>query len=293
MRTNNTMDNQLVKMSAATFPFEIGGEMTFQCWRHGTTQFVALLAGNVRGKLVHMRVHDACLTSEVFGSCKCDCRHQLHAAQRHIGERAKAGSGGIIVYTFQVTRYQMQVSPHEHWWPTIDGFAEVNIHSNFPSNVPLCPPSQEGRGIGLANKIAAYDLQQRLGLDTVEANEALGLPAENRDYAFVPPLLASLGVESVVLLTNNPFKVARLEGLGVAVAGRHAVLAEGLPAPAAAYVRVKGDRMGHLLGGAGPEKGAAPTSDVGAECGAGGGEIVPHRVLAEAPCPLEPGRSRL
>jgi len=187
--------------------------MRFQCYRHddgsaAPVDFVALIAGAVSGEAVHLRVHDACLTSEVFGSCKCDCKLQLLAAQRHISEQAATGRGGIIVYTFQ-----------------------------------------EGRGIGLSNKIAAYHLQETQGLDTVEANIALGLPSENRRYDFVAPLLKRLNTQSVVLLTNNPFKVSSLKEMGVIISGRASVIVEDLAAPAAAYLATKVDRMGHLLEG--------------------------------------------
>ena len=85
------------------------------------------------GERVHIRVHDACLTSEILGSLKCDCAQQLRLSQRHLSQK-----GGMLIYT-----------------------------------------PQEGRGIGLASKVAAYALQER-GLDTVDANVALGLPAEAR-----------------------------------------------------------------------------------------------------------------
>jgi 3,4-dihydroxy 2-butanone 4-phosphate synthase/GTP cyclohydrolase II len=202
-------------ISEADIPFAAGGTMRFQCYRYNDgsaspVDFVALVAGVVSGEAVHLRVHDACLTSEVFGSCKCDCKLQLVAAQRHISERAAQGGGGVIVYTFQ-----------------------------------------EGRGIGLPNKIAAYHLQATQGLDTVEANLALGLPSENRRYDFVPPLLKRLNARSVVLLTNNPFKVSSLEALGVLICGRASVVVEGLSPPAAAYLATKVNRMGHLLAGSG------------------------------------------
>ena len=124
-----TTASDVTLLSEADIPFNTGDTLRFQCWLYEPLkqEFIVLQAGSPKGNDVHVRVHDACLTSEVFGSCKCDCKHQLVSAQRHIGRRARRGEGGgIIVYTFQ-----------------------------------------EGRNIGLANKIAAYDLQQRLGLDTV------------------------------------------------------------------------------------------------------------------------------
>ena len=147
-----------------------------------------------------VRVHSECLTSEVFGSLKCDCRQQLEAAQRTI---AKAGRG-IVLYL-----------------------------------------RQEGRGIGLVNKIRAYELQSA-GHDTVDANRMLGLPDDARDYSCAAAMLAYLGVRSVRLMTNNPAKVSALESLGVVVTGRDSVIVE--PSKlAASYLETKRQRMGHDL----------------------------------------------
>jgi 3,4-dihydroxy 2-butanone 4-phosphate synthase/GTP cyclohydrolase II len=111
---------------------------------------------------------------------------------------------------------------------------------------------QEGRGIGLANKVAAYGLQDapRL-LDTVEANHELGFAEELRSYECAPALLRDLGVASVRLLTNNPYKVASLEALGVRVAERLPLLAGSPLTPLSdasrAYLRTKALRMAHLI----------------------------------------------
>ncbi|MBM4358831.1 MAG: GTP cyclohydrolase II [Deltaproteobacteria bacterium] len=148
---------------------------------------------------VLIRVHSECLTSEVFGSLKCDCRKQLVAAQRAIAE---AGRGAIFYLR------------------------------------------QEGRGIGLANKIRAYELQS-LGHDTVDANRLLGLPDDTRDYAPAAAMIDHLGIESVRLLTNNPLKVEALRSLGVKVERRELVCSTN---PwSAAYLEAKRDRMGHFL----------------------------------------------
>lgn len=104
---------------------------------------------------------------------------------------------------------------------------------------------QEGRGIGLAHKIAAYALQDR-GLDTVDANEHLGLPVDARDYGVAAAILADLGVRRVRLLTNNPEKTADLSQHGVQVVARVAVPIRPTP-DNLAYLRTKRDRMGHLL----------------------------------------------
>jgi GTP cyclohydrolase II len=104
---------------------------------------------------------------------------------------------------------------------------------------------QEGRGIGLTNKIRAYALQEQ-GLDTVDANHALGLPDDMRDYRVAAEMLADLGVIAVALITNNPDKIAGLERHGVKVAGR-------LPSHVAPndfnrpYLETKRERMGHMV----------------------------------------------
>ena len=104
---------------------------------------------------------------------------------------------------------------------------------------------QEGRGIGLLNKIRAYQLQDE-GADTVDANEALGFAADQRDYSMVGPMLAHFGVTDVELLTNNPKKVEALEGLGVSVVKRHSI-ETGLTPHNQNYLKTKLNRLGHLL----------------------------------------------
>lgn len=103
---------------------------------------------------------------------------------------------------------------------------------------------QEGRGIGLVNKLRAYRLQDQ-GLDTVDANLHLGFPAEAREYAVAAAILDLLGVKSIVLMTNNPAKIGALEAAGVTILGRQAVVIE----PNSYnldYMRTKARRMGHL-----------------------------------------------
>jgi GTP cyclohydrolase II len=112
---------------------------------------------------VMVRVHDQCLTSEVFGSYRCDCKDQLKESLRVINEK-----GGLVIYL-----------------------------------------QQEGRGIGIANKVAAYSLQDE-GMDTVDANTHLGFDEELREYQSVPDILADLGIKSIRLVTNNPYKVKTL-----------------------------------------------------------------------------------
>jgi GTP cyclohydrolase II len=104
---------------------------------------------------------------------------------------------------------------------------------------------QEGRGIGLANKIRAYALQDQ-GLDTVDANLALGLPEDGRDYRAAAVMLNDLGVDEVILLTNNPAKIDGLEQYGITVIGRHPM--ETVPNPTNVhYLETKHRRMGHML----------------------------------------------
>jgi GTP cyclohydrolase II len=169
---------------------------------HGLSpDHVALTLGDLRGATdVIVRVHSECLTSEVFGSLKCDCKQQLEAAQRRIAE---AGSG-VVIYL-----------------------------------------RQEGRGIGLANKIRAYELQWK-GHDTVDANRMLGLPDDARQYGAAAAMLAHLGVISVRLLTNNPAKVDALAELGVSISSRDSVVVSADP-HASHYLETKRLRMGHAL----------------------------------------------
>jgi GTP cyclohydrolase II len=118
--------------------------------------------------------------------------------------------------------------------------------SEAPSGILLYLP-QEGRGIGLMNKLRAYELQDG-GMDTVEANESLGFAADARDYDFPAQILKKLGAKQIRLLSNNPEKVRQLEAAGVTVVHR-------LPCQpriskiARAYLQTKKKKMGHLLKG--------------------------------------------
>jgi GTP cyclohydrolase II len=164
-------------------------------------QHLALVAGDVRGGChVPTRVHSECLTGEVFGSLKCDCKQQLEWAQAEIARRGR----GVILYL-----------------------------------------RQEGRGIGLANKIRAYALQAA-GADTVDANELLHLPIDARRYDVAAEMLRALGVRSVVLLTNNPEKVEQLVRLGVKVDARVPIIVDANPF-SAGYLETKRRRMHHDL----------------------------------------------
>jgi GTP cyclohydrolase II len=163
-------------------------------------EHVAMILGDPAGEAVPVRVHSECLTSEVLGSLKCDCRAQLDRALDLIAARGR----GVLLYL-----------------------------------------RQEGRGIGLGNKIRAYALQAQ-GHDTYEANRLLGFPDDLRRYDVAADMLRLLGVRSVELVTNNPLKIEGLKEAGVNVRGRIA-----LPSPSnphnVNYLRTKVERTGHLI----------------------------------------------
>ena len=149
---------------------------------------------------VLVRVHDECLTGDIFGSLRCDCGEQLRNTLRIIQKEGK----GVLLYM-----------------------------------------RQEGRGIGLENKLHAYLLQEK-GLDTVEANEKLGLPADKRDYGIGAQILRDLGITKMRLLTNNPKKFAALNGYGLEIVERVPIITE----PTAEnkhYLQTKKEKLGHLI----------------------------------------------
>ena len=164
-------------------------------------EHVAVVHGEVAGRDdVPLRVHSECLTSEIFGSLKCDCREQLDRAMDLISE----SRCGVLLYL-----------------------------------------RQEGRGIGLGNKIRAYALQAR-GADTYDANRALGFPDDLRRYDVAACMIKQLGIRSVELITNNPKKLEGLQDQGVRVSRR-------IPSRASAnphnigYLKTKRERTGHLI----------------------------------------------
>jgi len=164
-------------------------------------EHVALVFGDIRGKsALPVRIHSECMTSEVFGSLKCDCKEQLEAAMAEVAHR---GAGAVLYLR------------------------------------------QEGRGIGLVNKIRAYELQSQ-GHDTVDANRLLGLPDDAREYHAAAHMLEHFDVKSVLLMTNNPAKVEALAALGVDVVGRVPIVVAPTPF-SRGYLQTKRARMAHEL----------------------------------------------
>ncbi len=199
-------DFRLREMATATLPTE-WGDFSLHVFRWDdpnahpelSQEHVALVRGDVAGhNAVPVRIHSECLTSEVFGSLRCDCREQLRAAQAHIAEAGQ----GVLLYL-----------------------------------------RQEGRGIGLTNKIRAYALQDQ-GLDTVDANLELHLPVDARQYDAAAAMLRHLGVSSIRLMTNNPDKLQGMLEAGIEVAERVPTL---IPpnVHSAHYLEVKKQRLRH------------------------------------------------
>jgi 3,4-dihydroxy 2-butanone 4-phosphate synthase/GTP cyclohydrolase II len=147
-----------------------------------------------------VRVHSSCVTGDIFGSCRCDCGPQLHAAMEMVEKNGK----GVIVYM-----------------------------------------NQEGRGIGLLNKLKAYKLQEQ-GRDTVEANLELGFGADERDYGVGAQILRNLGVSKIKLISNNPKKRVGLMGYGLEIVESVHIEIESNPHNEA-YLMAKRDKMGHNI----------------------------------------------
>ena len=162
---------------------------------------LALIKGSwEKDEPVMVRVHSSCVTGDIFGSCRCDCGEQLHAAMEMVEKEGK----GVILYMFQ-----------------------------------------EGRGIGLINKLKAYKLQEQ-GRDTVEANLELGFAMDERDYGVGAQILRDLGVHKIRLISNNPKKRAGLMGYGLEIVDSIAIEIPANPHNKK-YLATKRDKMGHAI----------------------------------------------
>lgn len=179
------------------------GSFELVAYRQTNTQEIhlALCKGTwEKDEPVLVRVHSSCATGDIFGSCRCDCGPQLHAAMQRVEQEGK----GVVLY----------------------------MH-------------QEGRGIGLINKLKAYKLQEE-GMDTVQANLALGLPMDGRDYGIGAQILRDLGISKLRLLSNNPQKRVGLLGYGLEIIEQ--VPIEIQPNPHnQKYLQTKRDKMGHSI----------------------------------------------
>src|ERR1700757_2256467 len=177
----------------------IGFERASMAKRERETALVMTL-GDLQDGVPLLRIHSQCLTGEVLGSLRCDCRGQLELAMSAIADEGS----GLVIYEYQ-----------------------------------------EGRGIGLMAKLKAYAWQDR-GLDTVEANQALGFDSDYRDFSLAVAILHEIGIDRVRLMSNNPQKVEALTKGGIEVIEQ--IACEAPPSPyASSYLRTKKKKMGHSL----------------------------------------------
>lgn len=194
---------QIVSMVAEAKLPSTFGDFTLKVYQNTVDgkEHVALIKGAIDpDKPVLVRVHSECLTGDIFGSKRCDCGPQLHAALNQIGE----AEAGVLLYM-----------------------------------------RQEGRGIGLVNKIKAYALQEQ-GMDTVDANLALGFQPDPRDYGIGAQILFDLGVRYMRLLTNNPKKRVGLQSYGLDVVDLVPIEVD-TTVENQQYMATKRDKMGHIL----------------------------------------------
>jgi 3,4-dihydroxy 2-butanone 4-phosphate synthase/GTP cyclohydrolase II len=179
------------------------GNFDLIAYRQTNTQEIhlALIKGTwEKDEPILVRVHSSCATGDIFGSCRCDCGSQLHAAMERVEQEGK----GVILYM-----------------------------------------NQEGRGIGLINKLKAYKLQEQ-GMDTVQANLALGLPMDGRDYGVGAQILRDLNISKIRLISNNPQKRVGLLGYGLEIVEQIPIEIQPNPHNEK-YLQTKRDKMGHTI----------------------------------------------
>lgn len=209
-RTKERLIEKRVSVNLPT----VYGKFVLHLYRSFTDDYLhmALCLGNI-GSLdkspsqpqkepILIRVHDECLTGDIFGSLRCDCGGQLHNALKMIQKEGK----GVLLYM-----------------------------------------RQEGRGIGLENKLHAYALQET-GLDTVEANVKLGLVADTREYGIGAQILKDLGISKMKLLSNNPKKFTALAGYGLEIVERVPIVIASKEENRQ-YLHTKREKLGHILEG--------------------------------------------
>lgn len=185
----------------ANLPTMAGNFMIYVFKNMDQKEHAVLVKGDIKGhQNIPVRLHSECLTGDVMGSRRCDCRDQLIKSLVYLGKQEY----GMLIYL-----------------------------------------RQEGRGIGLLNKIKAYSLQDQ-GYDTVEANVQLGLPIDQRDYSFAVDVLKYFEISSIKLMTNNPAKVDFLEKAEIKVSERIPIKSEPTEYDEY-YLTTKKLRMGHQL----------------------------------------------
>lgn len=187
--------------SEAVIPTQYG-EFLISIYRdnQGSDETVLISKNLSADTVAFVRIHSECLTGEVFGSLKCDCRSQLSLALTRIQEK---GSGAVVYLR------------------------------------------QEGRGIGLGNKIKAYALQNE-GKDTVEANHILGFATDLRSFDVAALILKDRGINKVILNTNNPDKISTISDHGIEIVSREPSLSEINPHNKD-YLQTKFEKLGHHL----------------------------------------------
>jgi GTP cyclohydrolase II len=197
--------SSLVRVAATRLPttfgvFNLIGFERANVDKGETESALLLVLGDLQNRAPLLRIHSQCLTGEVLGSLRCDCRGQLELAMSAIADEGS----GLVIYEYQ-----------------------------------------EGRGIGLMAKLKAYALQDT-GLDTVEANQALGFDTDCRDFSLAVAILREIGIDCVRLMSNNPQKVEALTQGGIEVV--ELIACEAPPSPyALSYLRTKKKKMGHSL----------------------------------------------